>query len=610
MVLWFSYLSADSVATFALGVISNDQGNSCDSQLQNELTAFWASFLLLHLGDRDTITAYAVQDNELWLRHLLGLVVQFGVALYIFLVSWKANWLSFLTILMFLRGFIKFAERTWVMRLANYDPSFIRPGRQHKVLDKITDKLKVKKHLVNRRLIASRDINYTGEDIQKDAFRLFKIYRCLFLNQKVIISYRILFHNSTIFLDSQAAWKTIEVELGYAYDVFYTKAAFFFTAWGFIFRSFSFTSILFVFVLFLLKERHKHLQIDLIITYLLLVGAILTEIYAVILLSNSDWPWPDFEKMKQLQTLFAPIRKCCAKLTSKQRWSNSMAQLNLLSLCLKDKFDQVGNGTPKPFANLRELVFNQMLLKINGELEILFYRTHKQVSAELKDLVYNTFREKLSSNSNGFSEEYDNYITDETQNVEIYQRIVIWHIATDLCLYTDSGANEPNNNLRREVSKDVSDYMMYILVMCPFVLSIGNAIVCFENACESIKNFFQEKKLPRLPKANACAMLISEYEASSDSVDVYLLTDSVCPIAVLLAKKLSQLDGKWEILSKFWVENLAYVATLCRGKNHAQQLRKGGEFLSHVWLLIEQFNLTESFQRSQTRPLEEDDMAG
>nr|XP_023906205.1 uncharacterized protein LOC112017963 [Quercus suber] len=251
-----------------------------------------------------------------------------------------------------------------------------------------------------------------------------------------------------------------------------------------------------------------------------------------------------------------------------------------------------------------------MLPKINGDLEILLYRTHKQVSAELKDLVYNTFREKLSSNSNGFSEEYDNYITDETQNVEIYQRIVIWHIATDLCLYTDSGADEPNNNLGREVSKDVSDYMMYILVMCPFVLSTGNAIVCFENTCESIKNFFQEKKLPRLPKANACAMLISEYEASSDRVDVYLLTDSLCPIAVLLAKKLNQMDGKWEILSKFWVENLAYVATLCRGNNHAQQLRKGGEFLTHVWLLIEQFNLAESFQRSRTRPLEEDDMAG
>ncbi|KAL0012703.1 hypothetical protein SO802_007811 [Lithocarpus litseifolius] len=89
--LWLAYLVADSVATVALGVISNNKRNrnSCDcndSQVQNELMAFWAPFLLLHLGGQDTITAYAVQDNELWLRHLLGLVVQSGVALYILLV--------------------------------------------------------------------------------------------------------------------------------------------------------------------------------------------------------------------------------------------------------------------------------------------------------------------------------------------------------------------------------------------------------------------------------------------------------------------------------------------------------------------------------------------
>ena len=76
-----SYLVADSGATTALGVISR---NCNDSQLQNEFIAFWAPFLLLHLGGQDTITAYAVQDNELWLRHLLDLVVQSGVALDLF----------------------------------------------------------------------------------------------------------------------------------------------------------------------------------------------------------------------------------------------------------------------------------------------------------------------------------------------------------------------------------------------------------------------------------------------------------------------------------------------------------------------------------------------
>ncbi|XP_075666019.1 uncharacterized protein LOC142635835 [Castanea sativa] len=513
---------------------------------------------------------------------------------------------------MLLVGFIKSAERTWAMRSTNYDLCPSRPERHdsHENHDQLLEipsetYLAFGFEYMKRSLVFGDDINHIRERIQDDAFQLFKDFRCLFLNQRVIMFYRMLFDNDTIFVDSQTTWKVIEVELGYAYDVYYTKAPLFFTSWGFIFRFSSFTSILLVFVLFSLKERHKHLQMDLIITYLLLVGAILVEIYGVILLSASDWPWPDHDGLvKHLQTLFAPIRNRCAKLTSKQRWSNSIAQLNLLNLCLKDKSDQVGQGTPKLFANSREWVFNQILSKLDGELEILLYSNLKQVSPQLKDLVYNTFRQKLSSNSEGFSEDYDNYISYGSLNVEIYQRIIIWHIATDLCFYTDNSAYESTNNLL-EVSKDISDYMMYILVMCPFVLSTRNAILSFENTCSSVEDFFLEKKLPRLPKANSCARLISEYVASSNEVDGYLLKDSLLPLAVLLANKLSQMDGKWEILSKFWVENLAYVATLCQGNNHAQLLRKGGEFLTHVWLLIEHFHLARSFQKSRTRPQEE-----
>ncbi|KAL4652141.1 hypothetical protein ACB092_01G211400 [Castanea dentata] len=100
IIIWFSYLGADSVATIALGVISNNQGNYCDGndcQIQNELTTFWAPFLLLHLGGQDIVIAYVVQVNELWLRHLLGLIFQLGVALYTFHSSWNGNWLSMLT---------------------------------------------------------------------------------------------------------------------------------------------------------------------------------------------------------------------------------------------------------------------------------------------------------------------------------------------------------------------------------------------------------------------------------------------------------------------------------------------------------------------------------
>nr|GEV96486.1 hypothetical protein CTI12_AA530670 [Tanacetum cinerariifolium] len=36
-----------------------------------DILAFWVPFLLVHLGGPDTITAFAIKDNELWLRHLL-----------------------------------------------------------------------------------------------------------------------------------------------------------------------------------------------------------------------------------------------------------------------------------------------------------------------------------------------------------------------------------------------------------------------------------------------------------------------------------------------------------------------------------------------------------
>ncbi|KAL4628886.1 hypothetical protein ACB092_05G270100 [Castanea dentata] len=607
--LWLAYLGADSVATVALGVISKNKRNqnSCDSndsQVQNELMAFWAPFLLLHLGGQDTITAYAVQDTELWLRHLLGLVVQSGVALYILFLSWKVSWLSFLTIPMFLAGFIKYAERTLVLKSANNPISLLNIGvPDPRGIFTPTDP---SMYSLDEHPVVSHHESNTGAEI-RDAFILFKKFRYLFLNMKfhIFISHSGYY---SYFPNSHTAWKTIEDELGYAYDAYYTKAPLFFTAWGFLFRLFSFTSIIFVFVLFLVKERHKHPQIDLIITYLLLVGAVLIEIYAVILLCASDWPVFAYDPRRDTNGWFIKhithMRNGFAKLTSRQRWSNSMGQLNLLGLCLKDKSLQNGQGTPKLFAILRKWPFYQMLPRLYRELEMLFHRTDKQVSTELKALVFNTFWEKLRSNSNGFSEEYDKYITNGTVNVETYQSIIIWHIATDLCFYKDSDRNEPN--FSREVSKDVSDYMMYILAMCPLAFSAGNVKHGFEFTCLRVENHVNLRKLSGLPKDQVCEKIISEYKANDFEGEKDLYGESLFPLAIQLAKELNQKDGKWEILSKFWVENLACVATLCQGNNHAQLLRKGGEFLTHVWLLIEHFNLTESFQKSRTRPQKEE----
>ncbi|CAL5341873.1 unnamed protein product [Camellia sinensis] len=118
LMIWAAYLLADWIAAFAVGLISNGQGNGCDVHpLNDDLPAFWAPFLLLHLGGPDTITAFALEDNELWIRHLLGLLIQLTAIAYVFSQS-IPNKLWIPTVLMIFAGLIKYAERTRALYMA------------------------------------------------------------------------------------------------------------------------------------------------------------------------------------------------------------------------------------------------------------------------------------------------------------------------------------------------------------------------------------------------------------------------------------------------------------------------------------------------------------
>ena len=69
-----------------------------------------------------------------------------------------------------------------------------------------------------------------------------------------------------------------------------------------------------------------------------------------------------------------------------------------------------------------------------------------------------------------------------------------------------------------------------------------------------------------------------------------------------LAKELKKLGPqKWEVMSKVWVELLSYAASRSRGNAHVQQLSKGGELLTFVWLLMAQFGLRDSWVETRIR---------
>nr|CAB3454229.1 unnamed protein product [Digitaria exilis] len=71
---WFS----DALAIYSLATLFNRRRKHEDlpNAGYRALEVMWVPILLMHLGGQDSITAYNIEDNELWRRHALTAVSQ------------------------------------------------------------------------------------------------------------------------------------------------------------------------------------------------------------------------------------------------------------------------------------------------------------------------------------------------------------------------------------------------------------------------------------------------------------------------------------------------------------------------------------------------------
>ncbi|KAF7074345.1 hypothetical protein CFC21_079229 [Triticum aestivum] len=121
--IWMSYLGSDALAIYALATLFNRQGRQdCSSgQGTSILEVVWAPVLLIHLGGQDLITAYNIEDNELWTRHIFTSVSQVTVAIYVFCKSWPGGDMRLLlaSICLFVVGILKCVEKPQALRSAS-----------------------------------------------------------------------------------------------------------------------------------------------------------------------------------------------------------------------------------------------------------------------------------------------------------------------------------------------------------------------------------------------------------------------------------------------------------------------------------------------------------
>ncbi|GLT61421.1 hypothetical protein SLA2020_341270 [Shorea laevis] len=622
ILVWSTYLAADWIATVALSALLKAEV----WELNSELVVFWTPFLLLHLGGPHTISAYSLTDNELWPRYLLGFFIQVGVAIYAYVKFRINNTLTYMAIPIFVTGIIRYGERICILRAAS------RKQFSNSVFS--STNRDAEKHLDNTNNSTSSHVPRTLDEYLREknvieegksffkAFYLYKMYVPLFSELRLRI-YRNLREHFMLShsISAEDAFKIVQIELGFLYDMRYTKTTVLQSKKGQILQGIYLLSTFSVLIAYSITVGNcSYPAVDIYITCFLLGGTILVDIYSVILHVLSDWTmfYLSIPSNKGHKFLGGTIASRLVRFEAKKKGIVSMAQHSLIDYCFKvntscwtsilralDTEDLLGKlrytSWEKVNPNLKNFIHSHLQEKF------IRYRNIKdEVSRERIDKTYEEFDHQLLSSIlkergdhvlQGKGVDFKDDFKWSINDVEFSHSILLWHIATFLLFYDDKRRYSSSAlGSYCQISKLLSNYMMYLLQVRPLMLPKGIGQVRIRDTQDEVIRFFGHVKSLNNNDA-ARALLHMENEFPLSLIHRKSVLRDSCKLASML-KALGEelhwdLEDKWEMIANVWMEMLAYAASKCRWKQHATQLRHGGELLTHVALLMAHLGLTE-----------------
>ncbi|KAB2039864.1 hypothetical protein ES319_D02G040400v1 [Gossypium barbadense] len=581
--LWTLYLFADWLAALTLGTLLRSRKD----EVTNPRVLFWAPFLLLHLGGPDTITAYSLSDNELWPRHFFGMCFHIGVALYVYVKFWTIATppVIFMAIPIIIVGVIKYGERVWSLFKAS--------------------SVRFRKSVFSDDKGSPLEVEHSQSPSER-AFHLFQVFKPMFADLKL----RIYKNLSYVFeldqnkVSAEAAFTIVEIELGFLYDLLYTKIPIVITRLGVILRFICLSFITCTLLAFFVFVKLHDSRVDIAVSCLLMVGAIFLEIYSALLHLRSDWGlyWLDQQNNRFLRFIGPKL----VRFTKPKEGIRSMAQHSLLDYCL-----------PPRKLNLAAVL---NLFDSEDRMGKYLHTGWKEVSFELKQFIYSGLQEKRKKYAETEFKNLSELLDDRgssvlkgmggssedilwsVREVEFTHSLLLWHVATEVVFHDD---NHRYRAVQLEqycrISKVLSDYMMYLLFLCPAMLPEGIGNIRHQDTCTEATNFaldkFQFKEAVR-------GLFGMDIRSRSFFIQMGNSRKSAffegCQIAEQLQSLVSMFQwdnqDKWKLIADLWLNMLTYAAAQCSWKEHARQLQHGEEFITHVALLMAHLGLSTKIQ--------------
>ncbi|KAF7051686.1 hypothetical protein CFC21_059901 [Triticum aestivum] len=611
---------ADGIDKFVITLLFISDKTSREQQL----SAFWLPFLLIHISRPDNISGFSIEENVFSPSQMLSAdaaILGASNALYVHVIRSRpsAGTLVPASFLMYALGIFKYLERINAQRRGN--------------LNSIKILMKMKNQ--QRRF----SFHHTGVHGPLDndqallvAHSMLPITKCAFCDCSVDMDPNVRETGRKILSCGwESMCKVVEMELSLMYDLIYTKATVIHVWPGYIIRIVS--PLIICAMLFLLTAYDKESQTveDIVITYILVVSTLLLDVRWLLGALGSTWAYTFFKESRwqwlkhavvcdgrwhRLRTIVVSMssRFDMKQPSSYRLWRGIMGQYNLLHECTRH------NDNPISVSSMMGLFYLQ------PQESMMQHEYHDRrgfrIPQDLKGLLFERIWEKLKlSYTPGKvqEEEVVQFDPDELQEL-----ILIWHMATDIFLQKVTFADEKSQKYVKLISK-LSNYLVFLVVVCPNMLPVRKLPSKYEETNKALRDYLSDEKRPPSCKTREQKIaFILEQMGDGNSTSSIVLSDGNQYAGVLRScfaeggyidlvekmgeksrrrfKKLmpglcsySELVTDEELLLNLifdaWVLLLMNASKGSSRDSHAKQLGHGGDLVTIVWIMTIHANI-------------------
>ncbi|KAM0866093.1 hypothetical protein ACQ4PT_042823 [Festuca glaucescens] len=415
-------------------------------------------------GDAVAIYALATLFNrrkQTWYGESSALEVT--VALYVFCKWWSGEKrLLVAAILLFLLGILKFSLKPWALRTASFNSMqtsitvFLLPEAQREGhIYSLEEYVQAAKKCLLETKVGSQH----GDVIDSNN---------MFFDLSAPYSFRIAQLRSFQMLEDMHAYNVLQFCLGIKFNTMYSRLGSIATYLGVGSMLLLPILALACTVLFTTSHKDGHNEKDITVTYILFSCTTVLEFLLPCMLVC--YLVPSFKRFLDKNI---------------EGWHDMVSQYNLTSFCVRKR---------KPTFLMKLATFNSLKDFINQHWYIQHVHIAFQITGVVRQHLEDGWKKYIhdAASYRRFSELRGQWALRRHHQLRwslkmtFDESILIWHVATDLCFYHPNTSLQCRQGEGTQCSREISNYMVYLLLIHPEMLMPGTRSNLFTSASDKI----------------------------------------------------------------------------------------------------------------------------